>query len=106
MAWKREAGAFDLAAADCYTGKKSGLARNMEIGMEIRKNDRFTLELEDMSEDGAGIGMRDGYICDENEEKLWICQAYSGFEGGAGACSGALCCGEAVRRLSASGAFL
>lgn len=62
MAWKREAGAFDLAAADCYTGKKSGLARNMEIGMEIRKNDRFTLEIEDMSEDGAGIGKLDGYI--------------------------------------------
>ena len=34
----------------------------MEIGMEIRKNDRFTLEIEDMSEDGAGIGKLDGYI--------------------------------------------
>lgn len=30
--------------------------------MEIRKNQRFTLTIEDMSEDGAGIGRQDGYI--------------------------------------------
>ena len=30
--------------------------------MEIRKNDEFELTIEDMSEDGAGIGKQDGYI--------------------------------------------
>jgi len=30
--------------------------------MEIKKNDKFTLVIEDMSEDGAGIGKLDGYI--------------------------------------------
>ncbi len=30
--------------------------------MEIRKNDEFELTIEDMSEDGAGIGKLDGYI--------------------------------------------
>ncbi len=30
--------------------------------MEIRKNDVFTVTIEDMSEDGAGIGKLDGYI--------------------------------------------
>lgn len=30
--------------------------------MEIKKNDLFTVEIEDMSEDGAGIGKLDGYI--------------------------------------------
>lgn len=30
--------------------------------MEIRKNDEFELTIEDMSEDGAGIGKSDGYI--------------------------------------------
>lgn len=29
--------------------------------MEIRKNDKFTVTIEDMSEDGAGIGKTDGY---------------------------------------------
>lgn len=29
--------------------------------MEIRKNDRFVVAIEDMSEDGAGIGKTDGY---------------------------------------------
>lgn len=30
--------------------------------MEIKKNDKFTITIEDMSEDGAGIGKLDGYI--------------------------------------------
>ena len=30
--------------------------------MEIKKNDKFTLVIEDMSEDGVGIGKLDGYI--------------------------------------------
>lgn len=30
--------------------------------MEIRKNDKFVITIEDMSEDGAGIGKLDGYI--------------------------------------------
>lgn len=30
--------------------------------VEIRKNDEFELTIEDMSEDGAGIGKQDGYI--------------------------------------------
>lgn len=30
--------------------------------MEIRKNDKFIITIEDMSEDGAGIGKLDGYI--------------------------------------------
>ena len=30
--------------------------------MEIKKNDKFELVIEDMSEDGAGIGKLDGYI--------------------------------------------
>lgn len=30
--------------------------------MEIKKNDCFELKIEDMSEDGAGIGKQDGYI--------------------------------------------
>ena len=30
--------------------------------MAIRKNDEFELTIEDMSEDGAGIGKQDGYI--------------------------------------------
>lgn len=30
--------------------------------MEIKKNDRFELKIEDMSEDGSGIGKQDGYI--------------------------------------------
>lgn len=30
--------------------------------MEIRKNDHFTVEIEDMSEDGSGIGKQNGYI--------------------------------------------
>ena len=30
--------------------------------MEIKKNDKFVLTIEDMSEDGAGIGKLDGYI--------------------------------------------
>ena len=34
----------------------------MEKAMEIRKNDHFTVEIEDMSEDGSGIGKQNGYI--------------------------------------------
>lgn len=30
--------------------------------MEIKKNDCFTVSIEDMSEDGSGIGKLDGYI--------------------------------------------
>ena len=30
--------------------------------MEIKKNDKFTVTIEDMGEDGAGIGRVDGYI--------------------------------------------
>mgnify|MGYP000237394625 CR=1 FL=1 len=30
--------------------------------MEIKKNDKFTVTIEDMGEDGAGIGCVDGYI--------------------------------------------
>lgn len=30
--------------------------------MEVKKNDTFTVRIEDMSEDGAGIGKLDGYI--------------------------------------------
>ena len=30
--------------------------------MEIKKNDKFVITIEDMSEDGAGIGKQDGYI--------------------------------------------
>ena len=30
--------------------------------MEIKKNDKFTVPIEDMGEDGAGIGRVDGYI--------------------------------------------
>ena len=30
--------------------------------MEIKKNDKFIVTIEDMSEDGAGIGKLDGYI--------------------------------------------
>ena len=30
--------------------------------MEIKKNDRFVVKIQDMSEDGAGIGKIDGYI--------------------------------------------
>jgi 23S rRNA (uracil1939-C5)-methyltransferase len=30
--------------------------------MEIKKNDKFVITIEDMSEDGAGIGKLDGYI--------------------------------------------
>ena len=30
--------------------------------MDIKKNDVFTVQIEDMSEDGAGIGKLDGYI--------------------------------------------
>ncbi len=30
--------------------------------MEIKKNDRFVVKIQDMSEDGAGIGKMDGYI--------------------------------------------
>lgn len=30
--------------------------------MEMKKNDKFILTIEDMSEDGAGIGKQDGYI--------------------------------------------
>ena len=30
--------------------------------MEIKKNDKFVIKIEDMSEDGAGIGKLDGYI--------------------------------------------
>lgn len=30
--------------------------------MEIKKNDHFELKIEDMSEDGSGIGKKDGYI--------------------------------------------
>ena len=30
--------------------------------MEIKKNDKFIITIEDMSEDGAGIGKLDGYI--------------------------------------------
>ena len=31
-------------------------------GMEIKKNEKFIVTIEDMSEDGAGIGKLDGYI--------------------------------------------
>ena len=34
----------------------------MERIMEIKKNDCFTVSIEDMSEDGSGIGKLDGYI--------------------------------------------
>ena len=29
--------------------------------MELKKNDRFTVRIEDMSDEGAGIGKTDGY---------------------------------------------
>ena len=34
----------------------------MERIMEIKKNDCFTVSIEDMSEDGSGSGKLDGYI--------------------------------------------
>jgi len=40
------------------TGKGSG----KELKKEIKKNDTFELVIEDMSEDGAGVGRLDGYI--------------------------------------------
>ena len=39
--------------------KKEGTKRT---DMEIKKNDRFVVKIQDMSEDGAGIGKMDGYI--------------------------------------------
>ena len=30
--------------------------------MDMKKNDTFTVTIEDMSDDGAGIGKQDGYI--------------------------------------------
>ena len=53
----------------------------------MEKNQEFTVSIEDMSEDGAGIGKLDGYIwfikdavigdvvrARENEEKLRVCK--------------------------------
>ena len=34
----------------------------MEGSMDLKKNDTFMIRIEDMSEDGAGIGRMDGYI--------------------------------------------
>ena len=33
--------------------------------MEMKKNDRFVLKIEDMGENGEGIGRLDGYIWNE-----------------------------------------
>ena len=86
----------------------------------MEKNQEFTVSIEDMSEDGAGIGKLDGYIwfikdavigcspgpCHEDEKKLRICKAdgdsYSICSTGRAKVS---CC-PSVRRLSASGHVL
>ena len=87
----------------------------------MEKNQEFTVSIEDMSEDGAGIGKLDGYIwfikdavigdvvrarAMKMKKKLRICKAdgdsYSICSTGGAKVS---CC-PSVRRLSASGHVL
>ena len=74
--------------------------------MEIRKNDEFELTIEDMSEDGAGIGKQDGYIWFVKDavigDRIRVCPS----DGGAGSIQRPRDAGmpgrKTVRRLPAS----
>ena len=80
----------------------------------MKKNDVFTVTIEDMGEDGAGIGKTDGYIWfikdaligDVIQASVMLCQAGED----PGACAGTgrapVSGGQGLRRLSAPGAGL
>lgn len=86
--------------------------------MEIKKNDKFTVTIEDMGEDGAGIGRVDGYIwfvkdaligdtieasAMKMKKKLRLCPSCARHHPGQRPCGGEMSGGESLRRMPASG---
>ena len=86
--------------------------------MEIKKNDCFTVSIEDMSEDGSGIGKLDGYIWFikdavkgdvggsqgyENEEILRFCPSDARDHSVPGPDRTGMSRSQTVRRMPASG---
>ena len=82
----------------------------------MEKNQEFTVTIEDMSEDGSGIGKLDGYIwfikdtvigdqgeSHEDEKILWFCPSDGGDHFFCLSDRAKMPCGPSLRGLPASG---
>ena len=85
--------------------------------MEIKKNDKFTVTIEDMGEDGAGIGRVDGYIwfvkdaligdtIEASAMKMKKNYGFARHHPGERPRGGEMSGGESLRRMPASGTGL
>ena len=77
----------------------------------LEKNEEFTVVIEDISEDGAGIGKTEGFtwfvkdtvIGDVKEKELRICPAGAGDNPFAGSGGTKMRGGKGLRRMPAAG---